>query len=107
MRRTTLTAPKVWILGSAVLSLLLIVVVGLTYRTVPPGIGPPTCLLPAPPDERPNDRFAGRGGHSTRDPNIRWQNGAYTIDDVAQGSQPGALRQAFFKRRRAEGGRGK
>src|SRR5713101_3896886 len=85
MRRTTLTAPKVWILGSAVLSLLLIVVVGLTYRTVPPGIGPTTCLLPAPPDERPNDPFARMGGHSTRDPNIRWRNGVYTIDDVAQG----------------------
>lgn len=78
------TAPRVWIFGFAFLSLLLLAAVGLSYPPVPPGIGPASCLIPGPPDERRNNRFARRGGRSSRDPNICWQNCAYTIDNVAK-----------------------
>jgi hypothetical protein len=76
------------IIAAAVFACLLLIAVGIEYRgehpSAPPRPESRDCLKPAPPDEKPYDRFTRRGGQITRHPNVQWQSDYYTTADVAQ-----------------------
>ena len=75
--------------GVAVFSSLILIVIGINYQgthpRVPPPLEPKDCAVSAPPDELPNARFARKGGRTTRFVKV-WREGtSLTTADVAQG----------------------
>ncbi len=76
-------------IGAGVFASLMLVVVGVEYRSthpqVPPALEAANCASTAPRDELPNARFARKGGRSTRYVKVRREGTALTVDDVAQG----------------------
>ena len=58
---------------------------GSAYPQVPPSLKAKDCASVVPPGERPNARFARKGGRTIHGVKVQHQGVSLTIDDVAQG----------------------